>query len=340
MPVERIKSSDEFVEMDSFSDPAPLDEAVQAAVKSRPIFRDISDVATGLFKSRIFRTVLNTALAGLAIGVIFLLFSNPIGWIATAAGVSLLAAKLIFAGGSIALFAALGALAQFPRGGTMEFEISALKKLLQPLHYNEIPVQTESGHRLFLGAIPNALRHYEEMQEVVGNGTVIAVMEDWELTAQGLSIPITKEDYKEAGVRCFVSNQPDHLIISREELDRLADKVNEALENGNVYVHCKGGAGRSAAAVAAYLMKYEGYSIVDACALIKGHRDKSTIWNKLNGLREYQDHLFAEHNIHLAPLPPHVSAAANTLMQMEESGKRAKLPKTTIAKLQSEFFAS
>ncbi len=319
------------------SDPKPANDKIQEAVKSRPIFRNICNVTEGLFKSRIFRTLLNMALMGLAIGLLFVLFSNPVGWIATVAGVSLLAAKLILSAGAIAGFALMGFLAQFPRSGTVEFELSAIRKLIKSKNYDEIPV--DSDHRLYLGAIPNALKDYKTMQKVVGkNGTVIAIMEDWELSPQGLSIPMTKEDYVELGILCRSFSARDHKIMKSEDLDKLADAIHQGLQDGNVYVHCRGGVGRSATAVAAYLMKYEGKSIVEACAWIKGHRWKSTIWNKLSGLRNYQKHIRKNYKIELDPLPTVVNTTADTLEKIENARKRPKLSNNTILAFQAKYY--
>lgn len=51
--------------------------------------------------------------------------------------------------------------------------------------------------------------------------------------------------------------------------------IHEVVENGkNVYVHCKNGHGRSPTMVAAYLVRYQGYSLEDALKLIKEKREE------------------------------------------------------------------
>lgn len=218
----------------------------------------------------------------------------------------------------------------------MEFEISAINKLRNSQNYDEIPLN-KSNNRLFLGAIPNALKNYETMQELVGrNGTVIAVMENWELTPQGLSIPITQKDYDELDISFFHCSAPDHEIIPSDDLNNLADKIQKELEKGNVYVHCRGGAGRSAAAVAAYLMKYEGFSIEEAAAWIKHYRPNSTIWNKIHGLRDYQTQYVSK----VSTLSEDAKKAADTLQQLEAAGKKPKLAEELIQQLQNSTFQS
>jgi hypothetical protein len=88
---------------------------------------------------------------------------------------------------------------------------------------------------------------------------------------------------------------PDYRAVDLDEIDVGADWIKAQMDAGKVtYVHCKSGKGRSATMVAAYLMKYEGYSLDGAVALIKGQRPQVSINKKLFGehyprLEEYRE---------------------------------------------------
>lgn len=67
---------------------------------------------------------------------------------------------------------------------------------------------------------------------------------------------------------------------SAQQLDIGSSIVNDALGNGKtVYVHCKNGHGRSPSMVAAYLIRYKGYSVESAVSLIEEKRPESHIEN-------------------------------------------------------------
>ena len=66
---------------------------------------------------------------------------------------------------------------------------------------------------------------------------------------------------------------PDYKGVNLMLVDEGADWVAKQIKAGkNVYVHCKSGKGRSATVVAAYLMKYHGYTFKEVQAYIRGKR--------------------------------------------------------------------
>ena len=86
-------------------------------------------------------------------------------------------------------------------------------------------------------------------------------------------------------------NAEDHKLLTNEQLNAAADAIDNALQknpNGNVYVHCRGGVGRSAQAVAGYLIKYKQMTAQAAANLIKTHRKESTIHKKMEALEQFK----------------------------------------------------
>jgi protein-tyrosine phosphatase len=71
---------------------------------------------------------------------------------------------------------------------------------------------------------------------------------------------------------------PDGGAPSPQQLDIGSSIINDAVQNDKiVYVHCKNGHGRSPSLVAAYLIRFKGYSVVAATDLIEGKRPESHI---------------------------------------------------------------
>ena len=148
------------------------------------------------------------------------------------------------------------------------FELVALWRLLRNLYgkknYEEIfldkatktpvvphnPVDPTKGH-VFLGALPNALSNNLAKLKKEGVSTVISLNEDFELKPLGLSIPYSAEDYARAGITYVHVDAMDHEDVDPEKLYIVAQAIINGLKNGNVYVHCRAGHGRSAMGVAA-----------------------------------------------------------------------------------------
>lgn len=251
----------------------------------------IPGIIQGLANSPTIRTLAITVLAGgLAIGALFLLvhfqvLGPPPRWMIAAV-----------AGGGVAFGALLGVGVQLPFKGKqkLEFEYSGLARLIKGNNYHEI-VQLPNGRKIYLGALPNRLAN--DAEKLVWNGVTgfVSLNEPWEVNqAYGLVQPYRDSDYEEMGVdsrRLFVK---DHTLLDDDDLNTVADYMDEILQKGDVYVHCRAGVGRSAMGVAAYLIKYEGYTVEQACTRIKTQRDESTIWNKVGRLMEYEAEMIAQ----------------------------------------------
>lgn len=266
------------------------DDQVQNVAR-RSFCNTLKDVAEGLWNSKIFRAVVLTAAALVAV---FFLVSNPVGWMVSGV-LTLVAAKAIFFGGGALLGTAALLALQCPGGGSekIKFELGFLKRRN---NFDEI-IQV-GNYTLFLGALPNRFANgFAEGEKLIRGGAVLSVNSPWERENRGLSLPYqpghwTHELYAAYGEL----DVPDHTLLTPEQLDQAADFIHNQLKRGNVYVHCKAGQSRSAAAIAAYLMKYgqedglgQNYSIDAACQLIQQQRPKARIVHKVASLAAYDD---------------------------------------------------
>ena len=180
-------------------------------------------------------------------------------------------------------------LTQLPSKGSqkMGFEITALIRMFKK-NYNEIA--SVGGVKIYLGALPN--RHCSEIRNLWRStrlSSVLSLNEDFEREPLGLSHPYSDENWERLGVTYQKITVKDHTLFSDDTLNEAADFIAEQVRlDRDIYVHCRAGNGRSAMAVAAYLIKYQKYTAERACKVIKEMRKSSTIYNKLQRLEEYQ----------------------------------------------------
>lgn len=107
--------------------------------------------------------------------------------------------------------------------------------------------------KLVVGALPLANFGHADQLDQMGITDYLSVVEDDEFNPKFLSVPVKHQSNEHwLQIPCA-----DHNPLTLQDLDRAADWIHEKIEHGGqVYVHCKGGKGRSVITVIAYLMKY------------------------------------------------------------------------------------
>jgi atypical dual specificity phosphatase len=218
---------------------------------------EINSLGVGLYNSRVFKAVVLTTATVAA----FALVLNPPAWILAAAAV----ATFVWSIWAVSPAS--------PRviADEVSMEFATIRRLFNEKNFSEI-----KGTNVLLGSIPNRLSG--DMKKLEGVGAILSVNDPWERKPMGLSLPYEKEEWEKANVRYFEMNQPDHIPLSVKRANLAADWIHEQVSLGKkVLVHCRAGKGRSATAVAAYLIKYKGMSVDEASQLIKTCRSVSNI---------------------------------------------------------------
>ena len=251
-----------------------------------------SDLASGILTSRIFAPF---ALAGLTVAGLYAISVLGFG----------LEPKAWMIGAAVGGGFALGILGHLPFKGKqkIEFELSALLRLPQK-NYNLI-FEHNNRAKLYLGALPNRLLNDgETLKEEENVEAILSINEPWEREEPlGVSLPYDGQHWKElGGIDYKEMNVLDHTPLSTEALHEAADFIHAQLQRSkNVYVHCRAGVGRSAMAVAAYLIKYVYQDVRDTeNVLEKGPVQKasedilkgrkiSTIRKKTQALNEFTE---------------------------------------------------
>lgn len=285
MSITRI---DSYNHVDDFSEPVGSVEQQVSQVATESMFKGIGEAVAA---SRILKICLLTALVtGLVVGGLFLahyMSGAPLGhavpafemkpWMVVAAASSGVVLGFLI---GTCCYAAKKKDRQ-----KVSFEVTNAVRVFKSQNYNAI-IEV-NGHTLFLGALPNKTTSDAEKLKKEGVKTVLSVNEDFEKKARFLSLPYSEEAWSCHGITLKCIDAEDHEFLPIEQMHKAADWIKEGLEKGGVYVHCRAGAGRSAMAVAAYLIKYSGMSVGDATQQIERQRPISTIKKKAKGLEAF-----------------------------------------------------
>lgn len=251
-----------------------------AVIGPRTISNNISDVGKALWHSRIVRHMLFAS--GIALAVALL--ATPPGWFTLGIGAfAAIAGVLTFCATSITQLL----IEMYWRPEVFSFEFNALLNIRKGNFNAILPDQ------LFLGAMPNrvglpfAMSNWERLHKLK-IGAVLSVNEDWERKLRGPSIPYTERDYLREKIAYLPITSKDHVPLDIPKLEESADFIQNNLKAGKkVYVHCRAGRGRSAMAIAAYLIKYRNFTAEQSMNFIKARRPESSIRKKANALHEY-----------------------------------------------------
>jgi atypical dual specificity phosphatase len=139
-------------------------------------------------------------------------------------------------------------------------------RLTQSVWWNELP-----GTGIVLGAIP--LEEHRSAICALNITAVISVVEHYEMEPSLFATPL--RDIICNGTRlssCAVEAE-DFLPLTGSQFAIGEGVLDQWLTRGErVYVHCKGGRGRSASLVLSYLMIRRGFTLDEALDFIRHHR--------------------------------------------------------------------
>ncbi len=139
------------------------------------------------------------------------------------------------------------------------------------------PAYNKITEELYLGRLPlkNSGDHITLQKE--GIGAVLSMVEKFENHSTGIfSDPVRPDDWKALGVEHCQVETPDFHPVSVESFQRAVAFVDVQTKLGKkVYIHCKAGRGRSAAALVAFLRAKRPQlfaSTPDCVAFVKNRR--------------------------------------------------------------------
>jgi hypothetical protein len=127
--------------------------------------------------------------------------------------------------------------------------------------------------KLFLGAIPLTDKgHLHQLLDLRVNH-VISLLEPFELEMTPWHIPVSHGMWHLNGVETSFIRAEDYLGLSLTQLKEGIELLHRELSAGKtVYIHCKGGRGRSASVVIGYFMRYHNMTFEQAHAYVKHYR--------------------------------------------------------------------
>jgi|GEM_PF-5536522 len=258
------------------------------------------DMVEGIYNSKLTRTFLRASVV--AVSVYFLL--SPPGWLILASGITLLAIEALQ---ELTPNRKRMGLSQIPEMRKYEF---MMRQRSSGTWYNYITTNKTiywknkeiklNGH-IILGALPNRdNKNFKRLLQnafAYGKGAILSINEEWERGTEehrGTTLPITSKQFNQLGVNYKSYDQLDHSLVEFDILESAADYIHEQISSGkNIYVHCVAGKGRSSQCIAAYLIKYHGFSAQESVDFIKSKRSVITITSpkKIAHLTQFENWL-------------------------------------------------
>jgi protein-tyrosine phosphatase len=233
------------------------------------VISGVSTFAECVLRSKLVRMIG----VGFAIALVLaLIFSNPIGIIATV---------LLAIGGAIALVAASSTMNNrlfedksvweaFKRfAEEMGWELGAIKRLFsdEPAVY---PLNDAGTEKVILMSQPNHFKNSLAYMKEQGVKAVITIQEEGEMQNRLFMVPYTTEEYAQEGIAHIVMRVADHSEMTEEQLATIA-LVQQTF--GTVAIHCKAGKGRSAMGAAAIVMNKRHKTSKQASDIISAGRN-------------------------------------------------------------------
>ena len=275
--------------------------------KKPSIFETIKKVTWGKFfkgiiESRTFKVSIATTVVTLAAA---LLLTNPPNWALITVGVSAVATFMLISKAYDVYLHRDSALL----GQTLGFEWSALgygfMQLLGIDQFNTIDFRRDKRQgTIVIGVAPNLNGSFIKALNHEGITAIVNLTDDAdartvpgtrlnETEPQGVFQPYDKKGkglklrYDDRGNCINYKHYPirDHIIPTGKQgmqwLGINADAIHRMVENGEkIYVHCRGGVGRSSLAICAYLIKHKGYRPSEAADCVKKSRPGATCASK------------------------------------------------------------
>jgi atypical dual specificity phosphatase len=152
--------------------------------------------------------------------------------------------------------------------------------------YDLVFFDKTTGGKIYLGSAPTYEQDFPS-----GVNTVISCIRDKEAERHSF---VKAEEWQEKGVKIIRTPIEDFSSkgLDNDRLDELAAHIKADLDQGkSIYVHCKAGRSRSASAIIAYYMRYEGLTLVQAHDLINAQRPVSVLGeSQWKIMIEYEKH--------------------------------------------------
>jgi len=155
------------------------------------------------------------------------------------------------------------------------YEISLLFSItLNTLYPNTYHWWNKIDEGLYLGAIPLEKHAGALPQELQGPLAILSLVEPFELEDRyHLTTVVAHTEWQRRGILIKHLHAVDFAAVSQDHLDQAVQFIYEMRKQGRtVYVHCKAGVGRSATAIAAYLLQHglsSGQKFASAEAVIQ-----------------------------------------------------------------------
>ncbi|MBF5059545.1 dual specificity protein phosphatase family protein [Candidatus Neptunochlamydia vexilliferae] len=126
---------------------------------------------------------------------------------------------------------------------------------------------------LYLGALPLANSGHLEIIVNLGVTHILSVVEDFELQEGWFNTPVKPEDWEAAGVSVKHIHAEDYCPLTHKQIEEGIAYLHQCFREGKtVYLHCKGGVGRSSSIFVAYLIKHHEMSFKGAFDFVKKQR--------------------------------------------------------------------
>jgi hypothetical protein len=147
---------------------------------------------------------------------------------------------------------------------------------LKPCYYHV--VDRSSNALLFQGAQPSyTFNHHKTLVDHHKIKTVINLTEEEENNDTIFSRPIKKDYWGSYGVSLHHSPIKDFTLPTVEHLKDLVSRVSKALTQGNVYLHCMSGIGRSSCVTLAWYINQYGWTLGKAKEILSQRRASANI---------------------------------------------------------------